>query len=98
MIRDGTGAKMSKTRGNTMDPLELVEKYGTDALRFALTTGAAPGSDIRFTEGRLEAARNFANKVWNAARFVLTAIEGTGRSGLPEQPRMQWSTARTAGF
>ena len=78
MIRDGTGAKMSKTRGNTMDPLELVEKYGTDALRFALTTGAAPGSDIRFTEGRLEAARNFANKVWNAARFVLTAIEGQG--------------------
>ena len=78
MIRDGTGAKMSKTRGNTMDPLELVDKYGTDALRFALTTGAAPGSDIRFTEGRLEAARNFANKVWNAARFVLTAIEAQG--------------------
>ena len=75
MIRDGTGAKMSKTRGNTMDPLELVERYGTDALRFALTTGTAPGSDLRFTEGRLEAARNFANKVWNAARFVLTSLE-----------------------
>ena len=69
---------MSKTRGNTMDPLELVEKYGTDALRFALTTGAAPGSDIRFTEGRLEAARNFANKVWNAARFVLNSVENHG--------------------
>ena len=76
MIRDGSGAKMSKTRGNTMDPLELVERYGTDALRFALTTGTAPGSDLRFTEGRLEAARNFANKVWNAARFVLTSLEG----------------------
>ena len=76
MIRDGTGAKMSKTRGNTMDPLELVDRYGTDALRFALTTGTAPGSDLRFTEGRLEAARNFANKVWNAARFVHTSIEG----------------------
>ena len=75
MIRDGTGAKMSKTRGNTMDPLELVERYGTDALRFALTTGTAPGSDLRFTEGRLEAARNFANKVWNAARFVLTSLD-----------------------
>ena len=76
MIRDGTGAKMSKTRGNTMDPLELVDRYGTDALRFALTTGTTPGSDLRFTEGRLEAARNFANKVWNAARFVLTSLEG----------------------
>ena len=76
MIRDVTGAKMSKTRGNTMDPLEMVERYGTDALRFALTTGTAPGSDLRFTEGRLEAARNFANKVWNAARFVLTSLEG----------------------
>ena len=76
MIRDGAGAKMSKTRGNTMDPLELVERYGTDALRFALTTGTAPGSDLRFTEGRMEAARNFANKVWNAARFALTSLEG----------------------
>ena len=75
MIRDGAGAKMSKTRGNTMDPLELVDRYGTDALRFALTTGTAPGSDLRFTEGRLDAARNFANKVWNAARFVLTSLE-----------------------
>ena len=80
MIRDGTGAKMSKTRGNTMDPLELVDRYGTDALRFALTTGTAPGSDLRFTEGRLEAARNFANKVWNAARFVQTSL--TGKPGL----------------
>ena len=75
MIRDGTGAKMSKTRGNTMDPLELAERYGTDALRFALTTGITPGGDLRFTEGRLEAARNFANKVWNAGRFVLTSLE-----------------------
>ena len=67
---------MSKTRGNTMDPLELVERYGTDALRFALTTGAAPGSDIRLGESRLESARNFANKVWNAARFVITSLRG----------------------
>ena len=76
LIRDATGAKMSKTRGNTMDPLELADKYGTDALRFALTTGTAPGNDLRFTESRLESARNFANKVWNAARFVITSLEG----------------------
>jgi valyl-tRNA synthetase len=76
LIRDATGAKMSKTRGNTMDPLGLIERYGTDALRFALTTGTAPGNDLRFTESRLEAARNFANKVWNAARFVMTSLQG----------------------
>ncbi len=76
LIRDATGAKMSKTRGNTMDPLELLDRHGTDALRFALTTGTAPGNDLRFSEDRVEAARNFANKVWNAARFVLTSLEG----------------------
>ncbi len=76
LIRDGSGAKMSKTRGNTMDPLDLVEKYGTDALRFALTTGTAPGNDLRFTENRLEAGRNYANKIWNASRFVMSAVEG----------------------
>ena len=75
LIRDATGAKMSKTRGNTLDPLELIEKYGTDALRFALTTGTAPGNDLRFGENRLEAARNFANKVWNASRFVISGLE-----------------------
>ena len=103
MIRDGSGAKMSKTRGNTMDPLELVERYGTDALRFALTTGTAPGSDLRFTEGRVEAARNFANKVWNAARFVQTSLEA--RLGLdhPNKPvtrdqwKARWDLAMTEG-
>ena len=74
LIRDGSGAKMSKTRGNTMDPLELLEKYGTDALRFALTTGTAPGNDLRFTENRLESGRNYANKIWNAARFVIAGL------------------------
>ena len=76
LIRDANGDKMSKTRGNTMDPLELIDRYGTDALRFALSTGTAPGNDLRITEGKLEAARNFANKVWNAARFVITSFEG----------------------
>ena len=81
MVRDASGAKMSKTRGNTMDPLDLVERYGTDALRFSLTTGTAPGNDLRFSEGRVEAARNFANKIWNASRFVLSSLEGQGRAG-----------------
>ncbi len=74
LIRDANGDKMSKTRGNTLDPLDLIDRYGTDALRFALSTGTAPGNDLRLTEGKLEAARNFANKVWNAARFVLTSL------------------------
>ena len=74
LIRDASGAKMSKTRGNTLDPLDLVERYGTDALRFALTTGTAPGNDMRMTDGKLEAARNFANKIWNAARYVISTI------------------------
>ena len=63
-----------------MDPLDLVERYGTDALRFSLTTGTAPGNDLRFSEGRIEAARNFANKVWNASRFVLSSLEGQGNA------------------
>ena len=74
LVRDAQGAKMSKTRGNTLDPLDLIEQYGTDALRFALTTGTAPGNDMRITTGKLENARNFANKVWNAARYVMTAL------------------------
>ena len=74
LIRDANGAKMSKTRGNTLDPLELVDRYGTDALRFALTTGTAPGNDMRISDGKLEAARNFANKIWNASRYVISVV------------------------
>ena len=85
LIRDATGAKMSKTRGNTMDPLELLEKYGTDALRFALTTGTAPGNDLRFTENRLEAGRNYANKIWNASRFVISTLSRASSSH-PDAP------------
>ena len=76
MVLDANGQKMSKTRGNTLDPLDLLEQYGTDALRFALTTGTAPGNNLRLSDDKLESARNFANKIWNAARFVITAIEG----------------------
>ena len=76
MVLDAEGHKMSKTRGNTLDPLELVEQYGTDALRFALTTGTAPGNNLRLSDDKLESARNFANKIWNAARFVISAVRG----------------------
>ena len=78
LIRDAQGAKMSKTRGNTMDPLDLVDKYGTDALRFALTTGTAPGNDLRISDGKLEAARNFTTKIWNASRYVLSILDRYG--------------------
>ncbi|WP_291632991.1 valine--tRNA ligase [Clostridium sp.] len=71
MVRDEQGRKMSKSLGNGIDPLDVVEKYGADALRFSLATGNSPGSDIRFYESRVEAARNFANKIWNASRFVM---------------------------
>ena len=71
MVRDDQGRKMSKSLGNGTDPLEVIEKYGADALRFSLATGNAPGSDIRFYESRVESARNFANKIWNASRFVM---------------------------
>ncbi len=79
LIRDANGAKMSKSRGNAMDPLLLVDQYGTDALRFALTTGTSPGNDLRLTDGKLEASRNFANKLWNASRFVLVSLEGANQ-------------------
>ena len=71
MVRDDQGRKMSKSLGNGIDPLDVIDKYGADALRFSLATGNAPGSDIRFYESRVEAARNFANKIWNASRFVM---------------------------
>jgi len=71
LIRDVHGVKMSKTRGNVLDPLQLIDMYGTDALRFALLMGTSAGNDSRLSEGKLEASRNFVNKLWNAARFVL---------------------------
>ena len=75
LITDRHGAKMSKSKGNVLDPLELIEKYGSDALRFALTTGNSPGNDMRLSDQRLEGSRNFANKLWNAARFVIANLE-----------------------
>jgi len=75
LIRDEKGEKMSKIKGNVLNPLDTLEKYGTDALRFALSTGTAPGNDIKLTAARLESGRNFANKIWNAARFIIRSIE-----------------------
>ncbi len=71
LVRDAQGRKMSKSLGNGIDPLEIIEHYGADALRFALATGNAPGNDMRFSDEKIESARNFANKLWNASRFVL---------------------------
>ena len=75
LVRDEQGQKMSKTRGNVRDPLDAIDQYGTDALRFALTTGTTPGNDSRCSDDRLEAARNFANKLWNVGRFVIGQTE-----------------------
>ena len=71
LVRDAQGRKMSKSLGNGIDPLEIIDKYGADALRFTLATGNSPGNDMRFSDERVEASRNFANKIWNAARFIL---------------------------
>ena len=76
LIRDEQGRKMSKSLGNGIDPLEVIDRYGADALRLTLVTGNSPGNDMRFSWDRVEASRNFANKVWNASRFILMNLEG----------------------
>ena len=78
LVRDPEGVKMSKSKGNVLDPLELIDMYGADALRFALTSGTTPGNDMRLNEARMEASRNFANKLWNAARYVMSSLETGG--------------------
>lgn len=75
LVRDAEGRKMSKSLGNGIDPLEIIDLYGADALRFMLTTGITPGNDMRFKEDRLESCRNFANKLWNASRFVIMNLQ-----------------------
>ncbi len=81
LVRDSLGRKMSKSLGNGIDPLEIIDKYGADALRFTLVTGNAPGNDMRFYMERVEASRNFANKVWNASRFIMMNME---KARIPE--------------
>ena len=91
LIRDPYGQKMSKTKGNSVDPLETIEEVGADALRFALVNGTAPGNDSRLGAEKLENSRNFTNKLWNVARFVL----GRGRQRSRSMPRVSGPTAAT---
>ncbi len=76
LVRDEKGRKMSKSLGNGVDPLEIIEKYGADSLRFSLLQGVAPGNDTRYSDAKVEACRNFMNKIWNASRFVIMNAEG----------------------
>ena len=100
MVLDPEGVKMSKVKGNVLDPIELIDLYGADALRFALTTGNSPGNDMRLNEQKMEASRNFANKLWNAARFVMANLERSGASHgwswppIPEHLEDRWIASR----
>ena len=85
LVRDANGLKMSKSLGNGIDPLVIIDQYGADALRFMLATGNAPGNDMRFIEDKVKASRNFANKVWNAARYIMMNLpDGFRADSLPE--------------
>ncbi|MBE6735353.1 MAG: valine--tRNA ligase [Ruminococcaceae bacterium] len=84
IVRDELGRKMSKSLGNGIDPLVVIDKYGADALRFTLVTGNSPGNDMRYSEKKVEASRNFGNKIWNAARYILMNLDGSeGPAKLP---------------
>ena len=101
LVRDAQRQKMSKTRGNVIDPLESIAEYGTDALRMALTIATTPGNDLALTPGRMEAGRNFANKLWNAARFVVRSMETSGVAvggdmPAPEHREDRWIVSRLA--
>ena len=88
LVRDDKGRKMSKSLGNGIDPLEMAEKYGADALRFNLITGNSPGNDMRFFVEKCEAMRNFANKIWNASRFVMMNLT-IDKVQLPEKLELE---------
>lgn len=93
LVRDAQGRKMSKSLGNGIDPLEIIEQYGADALRLTLMTGNAPGNDMRFSYEKVEASRNFANKVWNASRFIMMNMEGKETEGVETEglePADRW--------
>ena len=97
LVRDSLGRKMSKSLGNGIDPLEVIDQYGADALRMTLVTGNAPGNDMRFYKERVEASRNFANKVWNASRFILMNLEDKELkepAGIKFRPADRWIMSR----
>ena len=91
IVRDSQGRKMSKSLGNGIDPLEVIAQYGADALRFMLVDGSTPGNDMRYSEKKVEAARNFANKLWNATRFVLMNLPEDFEPGLPSEELLDMS-------
>ncbi len=91
LVRDAQGRKMSKSLGNGIDPLEVIAQYGADALRLTLILGSTPGNDTRFSEEKIRASRNFANKLWNAARFVMMNLPGDFAPGLPGADRLDLS-------
>lgn len=100
IVRDAEGRKMSKSLGNGVDPLEVIEKFGADSLRFSLVTGVAPGSDIRYQEARTESARNFMNKIWNATKFYIMNAEGKKLKALKDvllTPADVWILDRLRG-
>ncbi len=96
LILDAQGRKMSKSLGNGIDPIEVIDKYGADTLRFMLITGNTPGNDQRFQMERLEATRNFANKIWNASRFALMNLEDYDEEYAPQEPELadRWISSR----
>ncbi|MGN0654059.1 MAG: class I tRNA ligase family protein, partial [Oscillospiraceae bacterium] len=97
LVRDAQGRKMSKSLGNGIDPLVVIDEYGADALRFMLATGNAPGNDMRFIEDKVKAARGFANKIWNASRFIMMNLPDDFKSeGLPEKLNIEdkWIISR----
>jgi valyl-tRNA synthetase len=113
LVRDAERQKMSKTKGNVLDPIEVIAQYGTDATRFTLAAMAAPGTDIAFSESRTKGYRNFANKIWNAARFMFMNVDridsglrpGTGTRGRTGVSAHTWVAGfqtsrrwRTGGF
>ena len=98
LVRDAEGQKMSKSKGNVIDPVDVMERYGTDALRFTLAAMASPGRDIKLAEERLQGYRNFANKLWNAARFILMHLDGArmeSKTAVPQRSKAdQWILSR----
>jgi valyl-tRNA synthetase len=102
LVRDEQGRKMSKTYGNVTDPIDIMDKYGTDALRFALLTGSSPGNDMNLSESRIEYSRNFGNKLWQMSRFVWSNLEGYTPRAEPERDRLdlpsRWILSRLAGL
>ena len=89
LIRDEQGRKMSKSLGNGIDPMDVIDKYGADALRWFLSNGSAPGQDVRFSYTKMDAAWNFINKIWNASRFVIMNSDSDVELSLPEASEWQ---------